>query len=149
MSEVPRSCYDRSDELAIVMHRALMENKSEEFIRDVKCLRQPAAIVATERQLNDLVHFCTAPGNFSILTIDPTFCLEDFDVTLITYRHQMLISKQGNQHPAIIGPVMIHCKKTFSTYCFLLYPCMVFAEGWLVSSIMVQMGKNPSGCLPA
>ena len=61
---------------------------------------------------------CTVPGNFSILTVDPTFCLGDFDVTLITYRHRMLTSKQGNQHPAIIGPVMIHYKKTFSTYLF-------------------------------
>ena len=113
--QVPRSCYDPSDELAIVMHRALMENKSEQFIRDVKCLRE---LVATERQLNDLVRFCTVPGNFSILTINLTFCLGDFDVTLITYRHQMLTSKQGNQHPAIIGPVMIHYKKTFSTYLF-------------------------------
>ena len=118
MSEVPRSCYDPSDELAIVMHEALMESKSEQFIREVKCLHEPAVVVATERQLNDLLRFCTVPGNFSILTIDPTFCLGDFDVTLITYRHQMLTSKQGNQHPAIIGPVMIHYKKTFSTYLF-------------------------------
>ena len=95
-----------------------MENKSEQFIREVKCLQEPAVVVATERQLNDLVRFCTVPGNFSILTVDPMFCLGDFDVTLITYRHRMLTSKQGNQHPAIIGPVMIHYKKTFSTYLF-------------------------------
>ena len=95
-----------------------MENKSEQFIREVKCVCEPAVIVATERQLNDLVRLCTVPGNFSILTVDPTFCLGDFDVTLITYRHQMLTSKQGNQHPAIIGPVIIHYKKTFSTYPF-------------------------------
>ena len=117
-SELPGSSRDESDELAIVMHEALMEDKSEQFIREVKCLREPAVIVATERQLNDLVRFCTIPGNFSILTLDPTFSLGDFDVTLVTYRHRMLISKQGNQHPAIIGPVMIHYRKTFSTYFF-------------------------------
>ena len=93
MSEVPRSCYNPSDELAIVMHETLMESKSEQFIREVKCLREPAVIVATKRQLNDLLRFCTVPGNFSILTIDPTFCLGDFDVTLINYRHRMLTSK--------------------------------------------------------
>ena len=40
MSEVPRSCYDPSDELAVVMHEALMESKS-------------AVVVATGGQLND------------------------------------------------------------------------------------------------
>ena len=116
----------------------------EHVIRDVKCLRKPAVIVATERQLNDLVRFCTVPGNFSILIIDPTFCLGDFDVTLITYRHQMLTSKQGNQHPAIIGPVMIHYKKTFSTY-LLLHPCMVFG---LCQVFWYRWGTTLSGCLP-
>ena len=114
-SELP---YDGSDELAIVMHEALMESKSEQFVREVKCLREPAIIVATERQLNDLVRFCTVPGNSSIVTVDPTFSLGDFDVTLVTYRHRLLTSKQSNQHPAMVGPVMIHYRKTFSTYLF-------------------------------
>ena len=116
-SELPGSSLDQSDELAIVMHEALMEDKSEQFIREVKCLQEPVVFVATKRQLNDLVRFCTIPGNFSILTLDRG-CLGDFDVTLVIYRHRMLISKQGNQHPAIIGPVMIHYRKTFSTYLF-------------------------------
>ena len=52
-----------------MMHKALIENESEQFIREVKGLREPAVIVATERQLNDFVRFCR---NFSILTIDLT-----------------------------------------------------------------------------
>ena len=95
-----------------------MEDKSNQFIHDVKCLREPAVIVSTERQLNDLVRFCTPANNFTIMTIDPTFSLGDFDVTVITYRHSLLISRQGGQPPAIIGPILIHCKKTFATYHF-------------------------------
>ena len=112
------SSYDANDEFAVVMHEAFLEDKSNRFIREVKCLHEPAVVVAAERQLNDLARFCTVAGNFSIMTIDPTFSLGEFDVTVITYRHLMLSSHQGDQIPAIIGPVMVHYKNTFSTYLF-------------------------------
>lgn len=98
------------------MQQAFMEDKYNQFIRDVRCLREPAVVVSTERQLNDLVRFCTPANNFSIVTIDPTFSLGDFDVTVITYRHTLLISRQAGQPPAIIDPILIHYKKTFATY---------------------------------
>ena len=95
-----------------------MEDKSDQFIRAVQCYREPAIVVATERQLNDLVRFCTVLGKGSIMTIDPTFSLGDFDVTVITYRHTMLSSRQSKQPPGMIGPVMVHYRKTFSSYLF-------------------------------
>ena len=52
------------------------------------------------------------------MTIDPTFSLGDFDITVITYRHSLLISRQAGQPPAIVGPILIHYKKTFATYLF-------------------------------
>ena len=110
-----------SDELVVIMQQAFMEDKSNQFIRDIKCLREPAVIVSTERQLNDLVRFCTPTNNFSIMTIDPTFSLGDFDVTVITYRHSLLISRQAGQPPAIIGPILINYKKTFATYLFFCF----------------------------
>ena len=108
-----------SDELGIIMQQAFMEDASNQFISEVKCLREPAVIVVTERQLNDLVRFCTPPSNFSIMTIDPTFTFGNFDVTVITYRHKLLISRQANCPPAIMGPLLIHYKKSFATYNFL------------------------------
>ena len=50
--------------------------------------------------------------------MDPTFCLGDFDVTVITYRHMMLTSRQTGSPPAMIGPLMIHYKKSFATYLY-------------------------------
>ena len=109
------------DVFSIIMQQAFLEEgKSSFFIRDVKCLREPAVVVATERQLNDLVRFCTCPADFSVLTVDPTFCLGEFDVTVITYRHMLLTSRQSQQYPALIGPVLIHYKKTFATYLFFI-----------------------------
>ena len=57
-------------------------------------------------------------SNHCILTIDPLFSLGKFDVTPITYRHLLLESKRSGKSPVCIGPVLIHCKKTFSTYLF-------------------------------
>ena len=45
-------------------------------------MHEPAVVVATKRQLNDLVRFCTPSSNFSIMTVDPTFLLGDFDDNL-------------------------------------------------------------------
>ena len=80
-------------------------------------LREPAIIVALDWQLDDLVRFCTY-DEFGILTVDPTFSLGDFDVTITAYRQLILRSKRSSEHPVFIGPVMVHYKKSFSTYLF-------------------------------
>ena len=68
-------------------------DSNNQFIQDVKMLQEPAVVVCYD-QLDDLVQFCTNNDEFGILTIDPTFSLSDFDVTVITYRHLLLHSKR-------------------------------------------------------
>ncbi len=75
----------------------------------------PAIVLVTDKELHDLVHFCTS-FEFSILTVDPTFSLGNFDVTVVTYRH--LQSKRYKASPVCIGLVCIHYKKTFLIYLF-------------------------------
>ena len=50
--------------------------------------------------------------------MDPTFCLGDFDITVVTYRHLLLQSKWYMAPPVCVRPVCIHYKKTFKTYLF-------------------------------
>ena len=104
-----------SDELAVVMQKAYLEDANKHFIREMKTLREPSIVVAVDRQLDDLVRFCTDKNQFGVLTVDPTFTLGDFDVTVTTYRHLLLECKRTMKHPAFIGPVMVHFKKSFST----------------------------------
>ena len=113
-----RSNSGGSDELAVVMQKAYLEDDGNQFIREMKILREPAIVVATERQINDLVRFCTNSSNFGIMTIDPTFCLGEFEVMVTTYRQLTLQSRRTADHPVFIGPVMIHYRKSFSTYLF-------------------------------
>ena len=84
--------------------------------------------MAVDSQLDDLVRFCTNENNFGILTIDPTFSLGPFDVTVITYRHLILECRRTNNHPAFIGPVMVHFKKSFSTYLFFRSTLVAFVH---------------------
>ena len=69
--------------------------------------------------LADVVRFCTVPGNFSVLNVDPTFSLGSFDVTVTTHSHLMLNLKDKKlKHPTMIGPLFIHVRKDFSAYHF-------------------------------
>ena len=104
-----------ADELYSIMFKARQELIT--FVRDIKVLPEPAIILALDYQLDDLVRFATNDDH-CVLTIDPTFSLGKFDVTPITYRHLLLESRRSGKPPICIGPILIHYKKTFSSYLF-------------------------------
>ena len=101
-------------------------------------------LLATDQQLFDVQRFCCDPQQFSILTVDPTFSLGDFDVTPTTYRHLMLLSKRTNKPPVMLGPIMIHYKKTFTTYLTssLLLAWSQRIENYKVCVPLVLMERN-------
>ncbi|XP_065887977.1 uncharacterized protein [Dysidea avara] len=102
----------------VVMQQAYTEDPFNKFVRAVNAAPEPAVVVATDTQLTDIVRFCTSPIDFCVLTVDPTFSLGDFEVTLITYRNLLLQTKQFRQPPVIVGPACVHFKKTFASYLF-------------------------------
>jgi len=53
-----------------------------------------------------------------VLTVDPTFCLGDFDVTPTTYRHLLLQCVRTGKPPVMIGPCLIHYKINIQMYLF-------------------------------
>lgn len=86
------------------------------FLRDVRVAPEPLCVMATDRQLKDLERFCCNPTEFRPFTVDPTFNIGRFNVTPITYEHLMLENKRDGNHPSLIGPVLLHEKKTTETY---------------------------------
>ena len=94
-----------SDPLFIIIMLMCKESqgkKAEAFVRIVSCAPEPMTVLASNWTLNDLDRFCTKE-QCSILCIDPTFSLGDFDVTVTTYRHPMLLNASG-KHPIMMGP---------------------------------------------
>ena len=77
------SC-NQGDELYVMMQQS---KAGDDFVRDIKSTPDPAIVIAAERQLDDLVRFRVTPAgtDMSILIVDPTFCLGDFECTPITY----------------------------------------------------------------
>ena len=104
----------------MVMCKEGESSKSENaFVRVVNAAPYPMMLLAFDWMLDDLVRFCTVPGNFSVLSVDPTFSLGSFDVTVTTYSHLMLNLKDKKlKHSTMIGPPFIHVRKDFSAYHF-------------------------------
>ena len=86
------------------------------FVRDVRVGAEPFCVVGTNRQLDDLKRFCCNPVEYRPLTVDPTFDFGPYNVTPISYQHLIVLRREDGKHPTMIGPVLLHEKKTQSTY---------------------------------
>ena len=93
---------------------------SSRFVRMVTNTPEPMTVLAFDWSLSDLERFCTDPQHHVILSVDPTFNLGSFHVTVTTYRHPILEYKHQRRghHPVMFGPMFIHHRKTFATYNF-------------------------------
>jgi hypothetical protein len=108
-----------NDSILIVLQqckRQHINTPQTAFIREVVASPDLRCVLASNRQLNDLVRFCTNPVSFSIFNLDPTFNLGNFNLTVTTYRNTMLLDKKSGKHPVFLGPLFIHQKKTFDCY---------------------------------
>ena len=125
-----------ADELFVVMWHAYSEDTMKKCIWDIKTAPEPAVVLTDGQQQStyNVCHFCTSSFMFGLLTVDPTFCLGDFNVTptctCITYRHLLLERRKHHQHPILLGPLLVHYGKTFSSYLF------------FASSLIGQDGQN-------
>ena len=70
-------------------------------------------VLASDRQLEELVQFCTYPQEFSIFCADPTFNMfeNNISLTVTTYRNFKLENKATNQPPVFIGPLLVNQHK--------------------------------------
>lgn len=88
----------------------------EHFITLCQAHPEELYVLYDDRQINNLAQFCTSPIQSSLMSIDPTFDFSKFAVTPITTHHLMLKSRQTGNHRIMLGPVMIHHRKTYKTY---------------------------------
>lgn len=112
--KVSSSC---PDPLLVLMDRCKMEQRDPKlvFIREVSSAPEMLVILANNFQLAEVKRFCTNPAKFSVFGVDVTFNVGDFYVCLTTYRDLMLKTKSG-VHPVMLGPILLHQRKLFSTY---------------------------------
>lgn len=64
--------------------------KEDPFIRIVTSAPEPMCVMCTDLQLTDIERFCTNSEKFCPLSVDPTFNLGDFSVTVTSFRNLFL-----------------------------------------------------------
>ena len=92
------------------------------FLREIRTAPELSLVLANERQLDNIERF----GNrspFTVLGVDPTFNICEYNVTITTYRHPLLLVKNQDIHPVMLGPILIHTSKSFES---LYYPVHLF-----------------------
>ena len=102
----------------MVMCKESQGKDTDPFVRVVTSAPEPMSVLCTNAQLFDIQRFCTDSIHFSPISVDPTFDLGDFCVTVISYRNLMLKKMRTKKNPVMLGPMMVHRRKLFSTYHF-------------------------------
>ena len=93
-----------------------MNTEEEPFIREVTGAPEFRCVLGFDWQLEEIVNFFTDPYEFSIFTADPTFNLCRLNLTVTTYRHQRVVTRNKNHHPIMIGPLLIGQTKSADAY---------------------------------
>jgi len=93
-------------------------NSDDAFVRSVVATPEPMAVLATNRQLKDMVRFLTDSHQHTVMGIDPTFNFGEFNVTPIAFRYLLLEHRKEGHSPIILGPLLVHQQKKFSSYHF-------------------------------
>ena len=91
------------------------EKTDDRFLREVRAAPEFSMFLSSNRQLRDIEKFCTDDKNMSVLGIDTTFNIGEYYVTITTYRHLMMENTHGVE-PVMIGPILVHQRKTFDSY---------------------------------
>ena len=122
VSDVKRNAKPKKDKdemCELIKMSRLEASQLKPFIRRVQVTPEPSCFVASDRQLNDLVRFCTTqflPA--SVLCIDTTFNIGNFFVTPTTYKHKILVDRHYGKEPTLLGPTMIHMQTKAESYKF-------------------------------
>ena len=121
ISNIRRShnVHDKNVLYSVMFECKLTQGSNEAFVRDVKAAPSPQCVLYFDWQLSEMERFLTNNSEFGVLTVDTTFCLGEFYVTLITYPHLMLQDVNTGKHPTMIGPALIHQETNFSSFNYL------------------------------
>ena len=100
-SKVSQSSSTKLDEVWILLEKAKVEEDESaelKFIGGFRVHPNFSTVLALERQLEEIVTFCTNPKEFSIFCIDLTFNIftENISLTVTTDRNLKLEHKNSN-----------------------------------------------------
>ena len=85
------------------------------FLREAWTAPELSLVLANEKELDDIDRFGTR-SSFTVLDVDSTFNICDYNVIITTYRHPLLLVKNQDIYPVMLGPILIHTINSFESY---------------------------------
>ena len=82
--------------------------------------RVPSVVLYNDRQLKEMKSFCFNKNIGSVWSLDKTYNLGHFYVSVTVYRNVALQRNGTNTAPTFLGPLFIHGNSDFATYCTFL-----------------------------
>ena len=89
------------------------------FLRRVVLAPEPMCVLASDYQLQDMKRFLTDPANPGVMGVDTTFNLGPYLATVVTYKHLLLDDRRNGKSPVMLGPVLMHMKRSVESYSYL------------------------------
>ena len=112
-----KSRSNKTDELVELLDLCKSQSINKNiFIRDIRTAPEKTVFLATDGQLHDVERFCCRQNVFSVLDVDPTFNICDYNLTITTYKHPLLVNSGSDENPVMLGPSLFHSHKTFDSY---------------------------------
>ena len=105
----------------MAMCKQSMDKDEEPFVQMVTLAPEPMCVLCTDNQLSDIDRFCTNSASFCPLSVDPTFNLGEFSVTVTSFCNILLKNQRTGKNPVMIGPMLVHRRKLFSSYHFFAF----------------------------
>ena len=107
----------KGDSTKDILYNVILQCKSSNsFVWSVVAAPQPMAVLCTDQQQDDMVRFLTNTLNYVIMGVDLAFNFGDIYVTPIVYQHLLLEHRLRKNHPIMLGAILVHHDKKFSSY---------------------------------
>ena len=99
------------------MYQVLCSIQTSDFIQQIIFTnkKRPITILYKADQIEDMKANCIGEGG-SIIGIDKTFNLGSCFVSALTYKQKAVIQRETNDHPIMLGPMMLHYDSDYETY---------------------------------
>ena len=105
----------RENEDESQLGQLISQIQENEFVRNLTINASGVQyVVATEKQIKDMVQFCTNKDKFSVLSVDSTFDVGDYYITNTCFENFRIVHADGKyrgKHPVEMGPSFVHTKK--------------------------------------
>ncbi len=95
--------------------------KEDPIIHTVTSAPEPkyvCHVYITDFQLTNIERFCSSTDGFCLLSVDPTFNLGDFYVTVTNFCNLLLKNQTTGKNPVMIRHMLVHQCQLVSSYRF-------------------------------